>query len=64
MRIRIDQVGCIGSGQCTLIAPDIFAQDDKGVSYLLPGVENGSADPLVRQAELGCPVHAITVVDD
>ena len=64
MRISIDRDSCIGSGQCTLIAPGVFAQDEMGISYLLSADDNGLRDPLVREAEVGCPVHAIIVVED
>jgi ferredoxin len=64
MRISIDRDSCIGIGQCTLIAPDVFAQDDMGTSYLLPADDSGPVNPLARQAEAGCPVQAITIVED
>ncbi|MEU3606834.1 ferredoxin [Streptomyces sp. NPDC035033] len=64
MRISIDRDGCIGSGQCTLTAPTLFAQDDAGTVLLLPAGADGTDDPSVREAELACPVQAITVVED
>jgi ferredoxin len=64
VRISIDQDGCIGSGQCALTAPDVFAQDDAGIVYVLPGGAEGTENRLVQQAELACPVQAITVVED
>ncbi|MEU2912231.1 ferredoxin [Streptomyces massasporeus] len=64
MRISIDRDGCIGSGQCTLTAPALFAQDDMGIVYVLPDGADGTEDPSVREAELACPVQAITVAED
>ena len=61
MRIDIDKDVCIGAGQCALTAPDVFTQDDDGYSALLPGLEDGSGSPLVREAARACPVSAITV---
>ncbi|MFB9395019.1 ferredoxin [Streptomyces echinatus] len=63
MEIDIDTDVCIGAGQCALAAPGVFTQDDDGYSMLLPGSENGVADPMVRQAARSCPVSAITVRD-
>ncbi|MFY1623809.1 ferredoxin [Micromonospora sp. WMMD723] len=64
MRISIDRDSCIGSGQCILIAPGVFAQDEVGISYLLPAGENGAESPSASEAETGCPVRAITVHQD
>ncbi|KEF05245.1 MULTISPECIES: ferredoxin [Streptomyces] len=64
MKIDIDTSVCIGSGQCVLTAPGVFTQDDDGFSTLLPGREDGTGDPLVREAARACPVQAIAVTDD
>ncbi|GAP45349.1 ferredoxin [Streptomyces azureus] len=61
MNIDIDKDVCIGAGQCALTAPDVFTQDDDGYGALLPGREDGSGSPLVREAARACPVSAITV---
>ncbi|WP_280854011.1 MULTISPECIES: ferredoxin [unclassified Streptomyces] len=61
MDIDIDKDVCIGAGQCALAAPGVFTQDDDGYSTLLPGRENGTGDPMVREAARACPVAAITV---
>ncbi|MDJ0379861.1 ferredoxin [Streptomyces sp. G-G2] len=59
--ITIDKDVCIGAGQCALTAPAVFTQDDDGLSELLPGKEDGSGSPLVREAARACPVQAIVV---
>lgn len=61
MRIEIDKDICIGAAQCALTAPDVFAQDEDGISELLPGREDGGGDPLLREAARACPVRAITI---
>ncbi|MGW0880073.1 ferredoxin [Streptomyces sp. NPDC002671] len=64
MRIDIDKDVCIGAGLCALTAPGVFTQDDDGYSMLLPGREDGAGDPMVKEAERGCPVSAITVAEE
>ncbi|MEU0835112.1 ferredoxin [Streptomyces sp. NPDC056231] len=60
MRISIDTDVCIGAGQCVLVAPNVFTQDDDGFSKLLPDHED-AAGPLVKEAARACPVQAITI---
>ncbi|MDH6222757.1 ferredoxin [Streptomyces pseudovenezuelae] len=60
-RVEINRDVCIGAGQCALVAPDVFTQDDGGLSTLLPGHEDGGGAPMVREAVRACPVSAITV---
>ncbi|MFI8392200.1 ferredoxin [Streptomyces sp. NPDC085540] len=63
MQISVDQDVCIGAGQCALTAPQVFTQDDDGLSEVLPGAEDGHGSPLVREAARACPVSAITVAE-
>ncbi|MFG3126883.1 ferredoxin [Streptomyces tendae] len=63
MRIGIDKDTCIGAGQCAMVAPGVFTQDDDGYSTLRPGREDGAGSALVREAARACPVGAITAGD-
>ncbi|MFF1374221.1 ferredoxin [Streptomyces virginiae] len=63
MRISVDQDVCIGAGQCALTAPQVFTQDDDGLSEVLPGREDGHGSALAREAARACPVSAITVAE-
>jgi ferredoxin len=59
-RLRADRETCIGSGNCVLLAPAVFDQDDDGRVALVPG---GDPDPVaadVSMAVAACPVSAIT----
>ncbi|MFG3345885.1 ferredoxin [Streptomyces sp. NPDC048018] len=61
MHISIDTGVCIGAGQCALVSPAVFTQDDDGFSTLVPGHEDGAGSPLVREAVRACPVQAISL---
>ncbi|GAA2617386.1 ferredoxin [Streptomyces axinellae] len=63
MRIEIDQDRCVGAGMCAMTAPGVFTQDDDGFSEVLPGREDGTGEPLVREAMRACPVQAISLAE-
>ncbi|MFG2881385.1 ferredoxin [Streptomyces sp. NPDC048297] len=64
MHIEIDKDRCIGAGQCALAAPGVFTQDDDGFSMVIPGREDGTGDPMTREAARACPVSAIRLRED
>ncbi|GGZ59546.1 hypothetical protein GCM10010387_61610 [Streptomyces inusitatus] len=61
MRVEVDRDVCVGAGLCVLTAPEVFAQDDDGLSGLLPGA-GGRFGAEVREAARLCPVRAISAV--
>ncbi|MFD8644286.1 ferredoxin [Streptomyces zaomyceticus] len=61
MRISLDTDVCIGAGQCALLSPDVFTQDDDGFGTVVPGRPDEPEGPLVREAARACPVGAITL---
>ncbi|MEU5207709.1 ferredoxin [Streptomyces sp. NPDC020742] len=64
MRIEIDEPKCVASGQCVMIAPEVFDQREAdGIAVLLqnrPGVELQDA---VRESAAVCPAAAIRLVE-
>ncbi|MFD7919925.1 ferredoxin [Streptomyces sp. NPDC059740] len=59
MRVEVDQPKCVASGQCVLVAPEVFDQDDDGIVVLLtdqPGSEHHDG---TREAAAICPAAAI-----
>jgi ferredoxin len=68
---RIDRELCIGSGNCTVSAPDAFDVDDNGLAVaLVPGSGDGTFDVNdawladVREAVLNCPGRALSLLRD
>ncbi|WP_432139699.1 MULTISPECIES: ferredoxin [unclassified Streptomyces] len=64
MDIAIDHDRCIGAGQCALIAPEVFDQDDDGMAVLLVDRPGVAQSPAVREAAESCPLSAISVAED
>ncbi|MFI7387801.1 ferredoxin [Streptomyces sp. NPDC049813] len=62
VRIEVDKERCVGAGMCALTAPDVFTQDDDGVSEVLPGAATAAGEhPMVKEAVRACPVGAVTL---
>ncbi|MFJ4714461.1 ferredoxin [Streptomyces sp. NPDC088785] len=62
MRVGVDKERCVGAGMCALTAPDVFTQDDDGLSEVLPGRATAAGEhPLVKEAVRACPVGAVSL---
>ncbi|QFR00472.1 ferredoxin [Streptomyces phaeolivaceus] len=64
MRIEIDKDRCLGTGQCGVFAPDVFAQhDDDALVVVLESAPPAEFHAAVRQAVHFCPAGVITTHD-
>ncbi|KAA0932001.1 MULTISPECIES: ferredoxin [Streptomyces] len=57
--VEVDRSVCIGSAQCTHLAPAAFRLDAAMQSHARE--PEGEADEKVLEAAEGCPVEAITI---
>ncbi|MEU3657260.1 ferredoxin [Streptomyces sp. NPDC032161] len=62
MRVEVDQPKCVASGQCVLLAPDVFDQDDDGIVELLTETPDPAHHDDVRESAAVCPAAAIRLV--
>ncbi|MGH7908167.1 MAG: ferredoxin [Candidatus Binataceae bacterium] len=62
LSITVNKAKCISSGDCADIAPAVFELDEEGKSQVYNAT--GAADDIILAAARGCPVKAITVIDD
>jgi len=62
MKIEVDRDECIGCGNCTDIAPDVFELDGEGLSSVTNPA--GADDDTIREAAESCPVDCIKLIDD
>ncbi|MFB6069557.1 MAG: ferredoxin [Halanaeroarchaeum sp.] len=63
--VEIDQDTCISDQVCAATAPDVFEMGDDGKAYVRDGmtdVDGGDPD-MAREAEMACPVDAITIAE-
>jgi ferredoxin len=61
MAIIANRDACVGAGQCALVAPDVFDQDDDGIVMLLQTDPTGADLDAATKAARLCPARAITV---
>jgi ferredoxin len=65
MKIRVDTDRCIGSGNCVLVEPAVFDQDDEeGVVALRDDAPPAELHEAVRDAAARCPSAAIWIDED
>jgi ferredoxin len=65
IEVVVDPELCIGSGDCTRVAPAAFRLDeDEGVSAAIPAGVASTDVAILVQAARGCPTQSIRVVHD
>ncbi|MYX97734.1 ferredoxin [Streptomyces sp. SID486] len=61
MRVTADRDRCVGSGQCAMLSPEVFDQDDDGlVEVLREEPDAALREEVLRAADL-CPARSISV---
>lgn len=64
MRVEVDVPKCVASGQCVLVAPDVFDQrEDDGLVVLLDATPSADLHEAVRESAVLCPAAAIRLVE-
>lgn len=63
-RVELDQVRCIVSGTCEMVAPGVFEIDDDSVVQVLQPEPTGELLALARKAAEACPSRAIALLGD
>jgi ferredoxin len=62
MRLHIERDRCVASGQCVMLAPEVFDQDEDGVATTLVD-DADETTPGVADAVRICPAAAIKLLD-
>lgn len=62
LKTVVDKNKCVASGDCVETAPSVFAFDANGKSEVIN--QRGAPDATILLAARGCPVKAITVIDE
>ncbi|MGW2464956.1 ferredoxin, partial [Streptomyces sp. NPDC001761] len=58
MRVTADRDRCVGSGQCAMLSPEVFDQDDDGLVLVLREVPAADLAEEVHQAADLCPAQS------
>jgi ferredoxin len=60
VEIELDKPKCIAAGNCVMLSPEVFDQDDEGGIVFLVNENPGDAlHQSVRDAAAACPARAI-----
>ena len=59
MKVFVDQDLCISCAVCIDIAPDVFHEDDQGITEAIEGEIPEDQVELVQEAMDSCPTEAI-----
>ncbi len=62
LKITVNKAKCISSGDCVETAPAVFQLDNDGKSEVIN--PTGAPDGTILAAARGCPVKAITVINE
>ena len=64
MRVELDEPKCVASGQCVMVAPELFDQwDEDGIAFVLDERPPADSARDVREAVAICPAAAIRLVE-
>lgn len=61
MRVTTERDRCVGSGQCAMLSPEVFDQDDDGLVVVLREEPGDDLRAGVLQAADLCPSRSIRV---
>ncbi|GAA2697032.1 MULTISPECIES: ferredoxin [Actinosynnema] len=61
VHVTTDSVRCVGAGQCAMISPEVFDQDDDGLVVVLQDRPAENLHDSVRQAADLCPARTIVL---
>lgn len=64
MKVRVDLAKCVGHGRCYELAPEIFAEDERGHCRLLRSTVGPELEDAALLGAENCPEDAITVDDE
>ena len=64
MRVEVDAPKCVASGQCVLLAPEVFdQQEEDGLVILLDAAPVPDHHDAVRESAAVCPAAAIRLTE-
>ncbi len=61
MKVEIERERCISSGNCVLVSPNVFDQDDHAIVRLHTDTVDEPDVASVEEAVEGCPAAAISI---
>jgi len=63
VKVRVDEAACVGHGRCYVLAPEVYADDDRGHCVVAKPEVGPDLEAKARLGADNCPEHAIRVGD-
>ena len=60
LTVQVERDGCISSGNCIKVAPDLFEFDDESIAVFAKTADDASRDQVIEACEV-CPVDALSI---
>jgi ferredoxin len=61
MRARVDRERCVGHGRCYALAPEVYAEDERGHCVAPTGALARGLEASARRGAESCPERAISL---
>jgi len=61
MKVRIDKEACQGHGQCVILCPEVFEDDEQGFGVVRDEAVPTEAEGDCERAAASCPERAIHI---
>ena len=64
MKVRLKEGACVGHGRCYELAPELFAEDERGYCVIATAAVPEHLEKQALRGEANCPEGAIEISED
>jgi ferredoxin len=64
VKVSVDRSRCTGHGRCYMLAPEVYAEDERGHCQVLEAQVGPALEKAARMGAEACPEQAIELAPD